>query len=186
VVGCRLSGRTRPGVTATDIVLTITQALRRENLIGYFVEYTGPGVDALEAADRSTISNMTPETGATMGFFPVDDNELLSPLSHVNRSESDRFCFCGAGAIIISLDMMYYVCTNRIVIVNFVNNSSNGVIKKNVYDVFKDIGDYDNGVINWMNEKLDFIVSKEPSTGIAYYYRVPSTLNDINNSNNNR
>jgi aconitate hydratase len=76
VVGCRLSGRTRPGVTATDIVLTITQALRRENLIGYFVEYLGPGVDALEAADRSTISNMTPETGATMGFFPVDAETL--------------------------------------------------------------------------------------------------------------
>jgi aconitate hydratase len=76
VVGCRLSGQTRPGVTATDIVLTITQALRRENLIGYFVEYTGPGVDALEAADRSTISNMTPETGATMGFFPVDAETL--------------------------------------------------------------------------------------------------------------
>jgi len=76
------------------------------------------------------------------------------------------------------------ICTNRIVIVNFVSNNSNSVIKKNVYDVFKDIGDYDNGVINWMNEKLDFIVSKEPSTGIAYYYRLPPTPNDINNSNN--
>jgi aconitate hydratase len=86
VVGCRLSGRARPGVTATDIVLTITQALRRENLIGYFVEYTGPGVDALEAADRSTISNMTPETGATMGFFPVDV-ETLRFLRLTGRAE---------------------------------------------------------------------------------------------------
>ena len=81
-----------------------------------------------------------------------------------------------------------YVCTNKIVIVNFIynNNNNNGGIKRNVYDVFKDIGDYDNGVINWMNEKLDFIVSKEPSTGIAYYYKLPQTPNNINNCNNNR
>jgi aconitate hydratase len=86
VVGCRLSGTPQPGVTATDIVLTITQALRRENLIGAFVEYLGPGVDALEAADRATIANMTPETGATMGFFPVD-RETLRFLRLTGRSE---------------------------------------------------------------------------------------------------
>jgi aconitate hydratase len=86
VVGCRLAGKPRPGVTATDIVLAITQALRSENLIGAFVEYTGPGVAALEAADRATISNMTPETGATMGFFPVDA-ETLRFLRLTGRAE---------------------------------------------------------------------------------------------------
>ena len=76
VVGCRLAGRPRAGVTATDIVLTITQVLRRHKLIGAFVEYFGPGVDALALPDRSTISNMTPEFGATMGFFPIDAETL--------------------------------------------------------------------------------------------------------------
>jgi aconitate hydratase len=76
VIGCKLIGSPRHGVTATDIVLTVTQALRRENLIGAFVEYVGPGVDALEIADRATISNMTPETGATMGYFAIDAETL--------------------------------------------------------------------------------------------------------------
>ena len=72
VVGCRLSGRPRPGVTSTDIVLTITQIMRTQQLIGAFVEYVGPGVDQLTLPDRSTISNMTPEFGGTMGYFPID------------------------------------------------------------------------------------------------------------------
>jgi aconitate hydratase len=76
VVGCRLTGKPRAGVTSTDIVLTITQTMRRHKLIGTFVEYVGPGVDALTLPDRATISNMTPEFGATMGFFPVDPETL--------------------------------------------------------------------------------------------------------------
>ncbi|HYC46774.1 MAG TPA: aconitate hydratase AcnA [Burkholderiales bacterium] len=76
VIGVRLTGEPRPGVTATDVVLTITQTLRKHKLIGTFVEYFGPGVDALALQDRSTISNMTPEYGATMGFFPIDPETL--------------------------------------------------------------------------------------------------------------
>ena len=69
VIGCRLTGKPPAGVTTTDIVLTITQTLRKHKLIAAFVEYFGPGVDALALPERSTISNMTPEYGATMGFF---------------------------------------------------------------------------------------------------------------------
>jgi aconitate hydratase len=76
VVGVRLTGEPRAGVTGTDIVLTITQTLRKHRLIDTFVEYFGPGVDALTLQDRSTISNMTPEYGATMGFFPIDAETL--------------------------------------------------------------------------------------------------------------
>jgi aconitate hydratase len=76
VVGCRLTGKPRPGVTSTDIALTITQAMRGHKVVGKFVEFFGPGVDALELPDRATISNMTPEYGATMGFFPVDPETL--------------------------------------------------------------------------------------------------------------
>jgi len=76
VVGCRLVGAAAPGVTATDIVLLITQVLRPHKLAGKFVEYFGPGVDRLALPDRSTIANMSPETGATMGFFPIDAETL--------------------------------------------------------------------------------------------------------------
>lgn len=72
VVGFRLTGCAHDGVTATDIVLTITQILRRAGVIGKFVEFCGPGIDALALADRLTIANMAPEYGATCGFFPVD------------------------------------------------------------------------------------------------------------------
>jgi aconitate hydratase len=72
VVGCRLAGTVRPGVTSTDIVLSITEILRHHKLVGAFIEYCGPGVRALSVPDRATISNMTPENGATMGFFPID------------------------------------------------------------------------------------------------------------------
>ena len=85
VVGCRLAGAPRPGITATDIVLSITQVLRRHSLVGAFVEYVGPGVDALSALDRATVSNMTPEIGATMGYFPVDA-ETLRFLAMTGRS----------------------------------------------------------------------------------------------------
>jgi len=72
VVGMRLVGKLREGATATDLVLTITQILRRRGVVGCFVEYFGPGVAELALADRATIGNMSPEYGATCGFFPID------------------------------------------------------------------------------------------------------------------
>jgi aconitate hydratase len=76
VVGCRLVGKLRPGVTSTDLVLTVTQILRKHKLVDKFVEYFGPGVEELALPDRATIANMSPEIGATMGFFPVDRETL--------------------------------------------------------------------------------------------------------------
>src|SRR5690606_34922415 len=76
VVGVRLTGRLREGVTATDLVLTITQMLRKHGVVGKFVEFCGPGLAGLPLADRATISNMAPEYGATCGFFPVDQVTL--------------------------------------------------------------------------------------------------------------
>ena len=76
VVGVRLTGRLREGVTATDLVLTITQMLRKHGVVGKFVEFYGPGLAGLPLADRATISNMAPEYGATCGFFPVDSVTL--------------------------------------------------------------------------------------------------------------
>src|SRR5262245_9491161 len=76
VVGVRLDGRLREGATATDLVLTVTELLRRTGVVGKFVEYFGPGVGGLALADRATIGNMSPEYGATCGFFPVDDLTL--------------------------------------------------------------------------------------------------------------
>ncbi|TBU93542.1 aconitate hydratase AcnA [Stutzerimonas kirkiae] len=72
VVGFRLAGRLNEGVTATDLVLTVTQMLRAHGVVGKFVEFYGPGLDNLQLADRATIANMAPEYGATCGFFPVD------------------------------------------------------------------------------------------------------------------
>ena len=72
VVGYRLTGKLKEGATATDLVLTVTQALRKLGVVGKFVEFYGPGVAALPLADRATISNMAPEYGATCGIFPVD------------------------------------------------------------------------------------------------------------------
>ncbi|MGH8352906.1 MAG: aconitate hydratase AcnA [Pseudomonas sp.] len=72
VVGFRLTGKLKEGVTATDLVLTVTQMLRSRGVVGKFVEFYGPGLDALPLADRATIANMAPEYGATCGFFPVD------------------------------------------------------------------------------------------------------------------
>jgi aconitate hydratase len=76
VVGFKLKGALSPGVTATDLVLTVTQMLRAKGVVGKFVEFYGPGVAALALADRATIANMAPEYGATIGFFPVDDKTL--------------------------------------------------------------------------------------------------------------
>ena len=76
VVGFKLTGELQEGVTATDLVLTVTQVLRQTGVVGKFVEYFGPGLPALSVADRATIGNMSPEYGATCGFFPVDDKTL--------------------------------------------------------------------------------------------------------------
>jgi aconitate hydratase len=86
VVGFRLTGILREGATATDLVLTVTQALRKLGVVGKFVEFFGPGVAALPLADRATISNMAPEYGATCGIFPVDV-ETLRYLRLTGRSE---------------------------------------------------------------------------------------------------
>ena len=85
VVGFRLSGRLPEGATATDLVLTVTQMLRKKGVVGKFVEFHGPGVSALSLADRATISNMAPEYGATIGFFPID-SVTLDYLRLTNRS----------------------------------------------------------------------------------------------------
>jgi aconitate hydratase len=73
VIGVRLTGKLREGVTATDLVLTLTNLLRKKGVVGKFVEYFGPGLHALPLADRATIANMAPEYGATCGFFPIDN-----------------------------------------------------------------------------------------------------------------
>lgn len=76
VVGFRLTGSLAPGVTATDLVLTVVQMLREKGVVGKFVEFHGPGYRSLDLADRSTIANMGPEYGATMGFCPIDERTL--------------------------------------------------------------------------------------------------------------
>ncbi len=76
VIGFRLTGKLPEGATATDLVLTVTQMLRRKGVVGKFVEFYGPGLDELPVADRATIGNMAPEYGATCGFFPVDKVSL--------------------------------------------------------------------------------------------------------------
>jgi aconitate hydratase len=86
VVGFRLTGKLREGATATDLVLTVTQALRKLGVVGKFVEFFGPGITELPLADRATISNMAPEYGATCGLFPVDA-ETLRFLRLTGRSE---------------------------------------------------------------------------------------------------
>ena len=76
VVGFKLTGAMAEGITATDLVLTVTQMLRSHGVVGRFVEFYGPGLDALTLADRATIANMAPEYGATCGFFPIDEATL--------------------------------------------------------------------------------------------------------------
>jgi aconitate hydratase len=86
VVGVHLTGALREGVTATDLALTVTQMLRKAKVVGKFVEYFGPGAAALPVVDRATIANMAPEYGATMGFFPIDE-ECVNYLRATGRSE---------------------------------------------------------------------------------------------------
>ncbi|MEZ5405680.1 MAG: aconitate hydratase AcnA [Verrucomicrobiia bacterium] len=86
VVGVHLTGALKEGVTATDLALTITQLLRQTKVVGKFVEFFGPGAEALPVVDRATIANMAPEYGATMGFFPIDA-ECVNYLRATGRSE---------------------------------------------------------------------------------------------------
>ena len=88
VVGFEVTGQLAPGATATDLVLTVTEILRKEKVVGKFVEFFGPGVVHMKLADRATIANMAPEYGATMGFFPVDD-ETLNYLRRTGREEHE-------------------------------------------------------------------------------------------------
>ena len=95
VVGFKLTGALRDGVTATDLVLTVTQMLRKKGVVDQFVEFYGPGLSAMSLPDRATIGNMSPEYGATMGFFPVDD-ETLRYLTRTGRADAaalvERYC----------------------------------------------------------------------------------------------
>jgi aconitate hydratase len=96
VVGFKLLGRLREGVTATDLVLTVTEMLRKKGVVDKFVEFYGPGLSQMSLADRATVANMAPEYGATMGFFPVDA-ETLRYLRYTGRSEDEverveRYC----------------------------------------------------------------------------------------------
>ncbi len=84
VIGFRLAGKLSEGVTATDLVLTVTEMLRQKGVVGKFVEFYGPGLDTMSLEDRATISNMAPEYGATCGFFPIDE-DTLSYLENTGR-----------------------------------------------------------------------------------------------------
>jgi aconitate hydratase len=106
VVGFKLQGSLREGATATDLVLTVTEILRKKGVVGKFVEFFGPGVAALSLADRTTIANMAPEYGATCGIFPVDDETLrylrLSGRSDAQIALVEAYCkeqgmFAGPG-----------------------------------------------------------------------------------------
>ncbi|AUL99999.1 aconitate hydratase 1 [Rhodocyclaceae bacterium] len=88
VIGVELKGRLREGVTATDLVLTVTEMLRREKVVGKFVEFFGEGTASLSVTDRATLANMAPEYGATMGFFPVDD-KTVAYMRGTGRSEEE-------------------------------------------------------------------------------------------------
>ena len=88
VVGFEITGQLPAGATATDLVLTVTQILRKQGVVSKFVEFFGPGVSKMKLADRATIGNMAPEYGATMGFFPIDA-ETLEYLRRTGRSEAE-------------------------------------------------------------------------------------------------
>jgi aconitate hydratase len=92
VVGVELTGALREGITATDLVLTVTELLRKEKVVGKFVEFFGEGTASLAVPDRATIGNMAPEYGATMGFFPVDD-ATVDYLKATGRSEAELDAF---------------------------------------------------------------------------------------------
>jgi aconitate hydratase len=87
VIGFKLTGKVKEGVTATDLVLTVTQMLRKKGVVNKFVEFFGPGLDSMTLADRATIANMAPEYGATCGFFPID-GETLNYLTNSSRKKA--------------------------------------------------------------------------------------------------
>ncbi|MBX7074526.1 MAG: aconitate hydratase AcnA [Pirellulales bacterium] len=88
VVGFELTGQLKPGTTATDLVLTVTQMLRKKGVVGRFVEFYGAGVSTMSVADRATIANMAPEYGATMGFFPIDAH-TIAYLKQTGRTDAE-------------------------------------------------------------------------------------------------
>ena len=90
VIGFKLTGKLKEGVTATDLVLTVVQMLRKKGVVSKFVEFFGPGLDNMTLADRATIGNMGPEYGATCGFFPVDsrNHQLPAPCPAAKNSVS--------------------------------------------------------------------------------------------------
>ncbi|MEI7805942.1 MAG: aconitate hydratase AcnA, partial [Hyphomicrobiales bacterium] len=96
VIGFRLSGKLKEGVTATDLVLTVTEMLRKRGVVGKFVEFFGPGLASLTIADRATLGNMSPEYGATCGFSPIDD-DTIKYLQDTGRS-ADRIALVAAYA----------------------------------------------------------------------------------------
>src|SRR6185295_2744627 len=96
VISFKLTGKLKEGVTATDLVLTVTQMLRKRGVVGKFVEFFGPGLAGLTIADRATIGNMSPEYGATCGFFPIDD-DTMKYLRDTGRS-ADRIALVAAYA----------------------------------------------------------------------------------------
>ncbi len=98
VIGVKMIGKLKEGVTATDLVLTVTQMLRKHKVVEKFVEYFGPGMKSLTLPDRATIANMTPEYGATMGFFPVDE-KTIEYLKMTNRKEQAEIVKACAQAI---------------------------------------------------------------------------------------
>src|SRR5690606_16114190 len=96
VIGMKLTGKLPAGTTATDLVLTVTQILRKKGVVGRFVEFYGDGLSELSVSDRATISNMAPEYGATIGFFPVDE-KTLDYLRFTGRTEEqielvEKYC----------------------------------------------------------------------------------------------
>ena len=102
VIGFKLTGELREGVTATDLVLTVTQMLRKKGVVGKFVEFFGPGLNAMSVADRATLANMAPEYGATCGLFPIDAQALdyledLGPQAAAHRAR--RGLRQGAGRV---------------------------------------------------------------------------------------
>ena len=96
VIGFRLTGKLREGVTATDLVLTVTEMLRKKGVVGKFVEFFGPGLEHMALEDRATIGNMAPEYGATCGYFPID-GETIRYLTETGR-DADRVALVEAYA----------------------------------------------------------------------------------------
>ncbi|PLX68692.1 MAG: aconitate hydratase AcnA [Denitrovibrio sp.] len=107
VVGLRLTGKIAEGITGTDVVLTITELLRKHKVVEKFVEVFGPGMKSLTLTDRGTISNMSPEFGSTMGFFPVDD-ETIRYMKMTNREEQAQFV-----ENYTKMNMLYYDYDNE-------------------------------------------------------------------------